>query len=101
MIEIAIFPDGDAERHDQAVQHHAADRLARGLAGAGDDGVPVSLDRMRAGVQRHLAVGDHCVVVGRGDDRQIDRKRDDRDAGQKDQVRQQVSKSAMLDHGVQ
>ena len=28
-------------------------------------------------------------------------KGDDRDAGQKDQVGQQVSKSAMLDHGVQ
>ena len=93
--------DRDSERHDQAVQHHAADRRARGLAGAGNDGVPVGLEPMRAGIERHLAVGDHRVVVGRGDDRQIDRKGDDRDAGQQDQMGQQVSEAAVLDHGVQ
>jgi len=41
------------------------------------------------------------LVVGRGDDGQIDRKGDDRDAGQEDQMGQQISKSAVLDHGVQ
>jgi hypothetical protein len=37
--------------------------------------------------------------VGRGDDGEIDREGDDCDAGEKHEVRKQVSKSAMLDHG--
>ncbi len=46
---------------------------------------------MRAGIERHLAVGDHGVVVGRGDHGEIDRKGDDRDADQQNQMGQQIS----------
>ena len=64
----------------------SADRLPRGPAGAGYDGVPVGLKAVRAGIERHLAVGDHGVVVGRGDHGKIDRKGDDRDADQQNQM---------------
>ncbi len=100
MIEIAIFPAAMPSAIQQAVQHHPADRLVRGLAGAGDDSVPVGLEPVGAGIKRHLAVGDHGIVVGRCDHGEIDRKGDDGDADQQDQVRQQISEAAMLDHGV-
>ena len=51
-----------------------------------------SLERVAAGQQRHLAVGDRCVM-GRGDQREIDRKGDDGDADQQDDMGEDIAEA--------
>ncbi|MEY9730690.1 hypothetical protein ABIA07_006591 [Bradyrhizobium yuanmingense] len=90
--------DRDQERHHQRVQHHVADRLARRSARADEDGLIVGLEEKAAGQQRHLPVGDHRVVLRRGDEGQVDREGDDRDADPEDDVGNVTPKAFFLDH---
>src|SRR6185295_11474245 len=65
---------------------------------ADEDRAVIVLEEMRARRERHLAVSDGGRVVRRADEREIDRKRHDRDPDPQDQVRQQVPEAALLDH---
>jgi len=51
-----------------------------------------------AGQQRHLAVGDHGIVLRRRDEGEIDRKCDDRDPGLQDDVSDVTPDALALDH---
>ena len=53
---------------------------------------------MTAGPQRHLAVGDRGIVLRRGDESEIDRKRHDGDADPQDRVRNVTLEALVLDH---
>jgi len=53
---------------------------------------------MPARQQRHLAVGNHGIVLGRGDEGEIDRKGDDRDADPEDGVRDVALDTFVLDN---
>ena len=86
--------DRDAHRHDERVQHHRADRLAGRARRADEDRAVVVLVRLVAGNERHVAVADGRGVEGRGDDRQIDRERDDEDAERQGRDRRRGFRSA-------
>ena len=75
-----------------------ADRLAAGARAADEDGAVVVLQRMAARRQRHVAADHGRGVMGRGDQRQIDRKGDDEDAERQDGVGDDVAERAVLDH---
>ena len=75
-----------------------ADRLAAGARAADEDGAVVVLQRMAARRQRHVAADHGGGVMGRGDEREIDRKGDDDDAERQDRVGDDVAERAVLDH---
>ena len=74
---MAILPTAMIAGHDEAVEQHVADRLARGAARADEDGLVVGLEEQAARRDRHLAVGDDGLLVRRADEAQIDREGDD------------------------
>jgi len=98
MIEIAILPIAIARRHHQRVQHHVADGLAGRAARADEDGLVVDLEEVPAGQQRHLSVRDQRVVLGRGDDGDVDRECDDRDPDPENGVGDVAPDTLVLDH---
>ena len=57
--EIAILPTAMTERHDQAVEQHAADRRAAELAGAGAQRLRVVLDAVG---RRAAAASAPCTI---------------------------------------
>ena len=92
------FAARDRHRHDEGIDQHGGDRLARRAARADEDGAVIVLQKMRARRQRHLAVGDDRRLVRRGDERDVDRERHDGDADPQDQMRDEVPVRAPLDH---
>ena len=69
-----------------------------GAARADEDGLVVDLEEMAARHQRHLPVRDERVVLGRADEREVDRERDDRDPDPQDRVRDVAPKALFFDH---
>ena len=53
---------------------------------------------MPAGQKRHLSVRDQRVVLGGGDEGEIDGKRDDRDADPKNEMGNVAPDALVLDH---
>jgi hypothetical protein len=90
--------DRDAHRHHEGVDHHGADRLARGARRADQDGAAVVVERLVAGGQGHVAVDDGGGVVGRGDDRHINGEGDDQHANREHHIGREVPVAAVLDH---
>ena len=75
-----------------------ADRLAGGARAADEDGAVVVFQRVAARQQRHVAADHGRGVMGRGDQREIDRKGDDEHAEGQDGVGDDVVPGAVLDH---
>ncbi len=53
---------------------------------------------MTAGQQRHLAVGDHGIVLRRGNEGEVDGEGDDGDPDPQDDVGQIALETFLLDH---
>ncbi|MEY9663288.1 hypothetical protein ABIE80_001996 [Bradyrhizobium diazoefficiens] len=90
--------DRDRQRHHQRIEHHVADGLAGRAARADEDGLVVDLEEVPARQQRHLPVRDQCVVLGRGDDRDVDRECDDRDPDPENEMGDVAPDALVLDH---
>src|SRR3954454_19491603 len=75
-----------------------ADRLAAGTRAPYEDGAVVILEYVATGRQRHVAADHGRSIVGRGDQRQVDRKGDDEDAEREDRVGDDIVPRAVLDH---
>ena len=75
-----------------------ADRLAAGARAADEDGAVIIFQRLAARRRRHVAADHGRGVMGRGDQREIDREGDDEDAERQDGVGDEVAERAVLDH---
>ena len=88
----------DADGGDERIHQQVPDRLASGARAADEDGAVVVFQRAAARRQRHVAADHGRGVMGRGDQREIDRKRDDEYAKREDGVGDDVVPGAVLDH---
>ena len=98
MIEIAILPTAMTERHHQAVEHHAPHRRGGTALRARDQHLRVVLPELVARHQRHRHLDDLVEREGGGDEGDVQRERDHRDAGDQHRVRKNREPGPVLDH---
>ncbi len=88
----------DADGGDEGIDEQHADRLVHEAGAADEHGAVVVFQHAPARHQRQIATDYGRCVIGRGDEGDVDGKREDHDAEREHQIRDEISERAMLDH---